>query len=433
MFSERGPGPAAVRLTLTNGYLDPNCQIDDAAQVVKMNDAPPKAVKQTGKLAVQGRNWFGTIQLGTDLEIAKMRWNEFRCHHLKTEPVVEVLEMEAGLFFNFDEPSKVSSLIGQLEKGGEGNNFHIQCVAAFATNQRLMAASKAVANGLGHWEICKDYPASVKYCTKQETRVPDTEQLLHGQAVKQQGRRTDIELMKDRVKEMLATSATEGDIRHELVDKWPSQFLQYGGNISGFIAACRQKVKLSYHPLEAWYKWKRDLLEILDGPVDSRAVYFMYDKKGNTGKSDFVRYLISEKGAVQLSGQVKDMALILKGNPDTTIVLFDVPRSSAENMTHLISFAEMCKNGFLVAAKYQSEQLRFLPKHVVFFVNEMPDGIASKTPEGRYMLSQDRIRIWNVYKDAYDAIMPDADVGGGPLEQPKAVPFTAATQVYEAE
>lgn len=134
-------------------------------------------------------------------------------------------------------------------------------------------------------------------------------------------------------------------------------------------------------------RWQQKMMDIVKGPVHPRAIYWIYDQKGQKGKSRLTSHLVLEHGAIKLQGRVSDMAYAYDKHP---IVVFDVARTQAENLNHLYSFAEELKNGIITSTKYQSRMKVFKPPHVIFFANVLPQ-------EGVW--SDDRLQLINLDKE----------------------------------
>ena len=103
----------------------------------------------------------------------------------------------------------------------------------------------------------------------------------------------------------------------------------------------------------------------------------VYDATGNNGKSRLVEHLVCEYGAVQLSGEKKDMAYVYNTQP---VAVFDVPRGmKLASCTDMFYFAEELKNGNFMSSKYVAKHKRFAPPHVIFLSNEdAPKGVWSE-------------------------------------------------------
>lgn len=134
--------------------------------------------------------------------------------------------------------------------------------------------------------------------------------------------------------------------------------------------------------------WQNKYCDILLAEVDNRAVYWVYDYAGNTGKSFFISYMCAQHGALALSpARVLDMSYVYDMQK---IVLIDLSRTSApsEERNHALdsvySFIEMLKNGRIFSPKYESVTKVFKPPHVLVTANFPPD---------KNKLSEDRWRI----------------------------------------
>lgn len=136
--------------------------------------------------------------------------------------------------------------------------------------------------------------------------------------------------------------------------------------------------------------WQQRLMDVVIATEpDPRKIYWIWEDKGNAGKSWMANYLGSMHGATILTvGKKVDMAYIYAQKP-TNIVLFDLARTneSSKDFLHgVYSLAEDLKNGRVVSTKYESKTVFFRPPHVIFFANFEPD--MSKWSKDRYMVSK---------------------------------------------
>ena len=221
---------------------------------------------------------------------------------------------------------------------------------------------------------------NISYCSKPESADPlcpfrqwGTRALASD--LKNQGNRTDLA-------EATQVLLEPGSISSRLAraaSQYPDVVVKYAGGFEK-VARWTQKSTVKYS-LENLYPWQQELDTILRGPVDDRKIVWVWDTVGNKGKSSYVKHCLcnAEYNAIQLSGKVADMAYMYD---EQSIVFFDVPRTQAENLDHLMSMAESLKNGSLVSTKYESRLKVFEPPHVVFFANV-------SCPFGKW--SQDRL------------------------------------------
>lgn len=194
----------------------------------------------------------------------------------------------------------------------KGSTKHLQGVGSFKNPRSFKSVSKALPKA--HIEVCRDLEASIRYCSKIDTR--------NGQSWS-----THIAVLKD--------------------------------------------------PLEGktLYKWQDEILQLIASPPDDRKIYWYWDSKGNVGKTSFIKHaLIHNKNATMTGGKAADMifsiATVLEENPHLNTVFIDIPRC----VEH-ISFngIEQVKNGLIFNSKYESGYKMFNPPHVIIMANVEPD------------------------------------------------------------
>lgn len=133
-------------------------------------------------------------------------------------------------------------------------------------------------------------------------------------------------------------------------------------------------------------RWQKEMQTILTGPVDPRAVYWLYEKEGNFGKSQYTEYLVRNHEALVLSGKGHDMKHAVEGQK---VILFDLSRTQEDFISW--QTVEEIKNGVFFSGKYDSGQKVFDRPHVVLFANFPPP----YEKDGKATLSFDR---WRVYE-----------------------------------
>lgn len=153
-------------------------------------------------------------------------------------------------------------------------------------------------------------------------------------------------------------------------------------------------------------EWQRKCLEVVDGEVDRRAVWWFWGQRGNVGKSTLARHLVGFRfrdRAILVGGAAGDIRFgvysFLTGGKDgkedekdLRVVVIDVPRTNAGHVSY--QAIEDIKNGAMFSTKYESGMCLFEPPHVIVFANVQPE---------YDKLSKDR---WQVI-----AINPEENVG----------------------
>lgn len=138
--------------------------------------------------------------------------------------------------------------------------------------------------------------------------------------------------------------------------------------------------------------WQDELYDILDRKPDSRHIYWIVDKDGNAGKTEFVRYyaLKHKKQAICANaGNGKDVANLLKNFAEVNdiggfrVFLYNMARDGKISYRML----EAMKDGMMTNTKYEAGTLIFNRPHVVVMSNEEPE---------LDMLSKDRWIIYHI-------------------------------------
>lgn len=221
------------------------------------------------------------------------------------------------------------------------------------------------------------------YCFKEDSRKPGTEpweNVPFPEISGEQGRRTDL----------AAAIATlkEGGIR-AVAEEHPEVFVRSHRGLMA-LASFQEDQPRDEH--FAPRPWQAAVVGAVSTEPNDRSIFWVTDAIGGKGKSRLARHILAEHAGLELSGRVCDMAHILGRYIDThgqppRVVVIDISRAAAENTKHLYSFAEMLKNGRVIATKYDSRQLAFKPPHVLFFSNSSWD---------RTLFSHDRVKEWNL-------------------------------------
>ena len=120
-----------------------------------------------------------------------------------------------------------------------------------------------------------------------------------------------------------------------------------------------------FNDKEKWYKWQRDFYEkiffetgVIKEP-DSRKIVFIYDEKGNSGKSSFYKYLYyyhAEDMRRITYGTASQLRTSLINIGPKKIYLIDLTRSKGkqDEPSDLLSAIEDLKGGVVSSSMYGS-------------------------------------------------------------------------------
>lgn len=199
----------------------------------------------------------------------------------------------------------------QTEAGNDSDYLHFQGTVTFKTKTRLSTIRKELP---GHWEKTRSAKA-IDYCSKKDTRIDgpwEEPETYHGQDL------PDKEELKD---------------------------------------------------------WQKDYIKIIEGPVDPRAIHWIYDPVGGKGKSTFAKYIdYHYPGTMVCGGRLEDIAFAItkmKNKTSKPVMLFDIPRCHKNHLSY--AALEQLKNGHFFSSKYESEKYIGFKPHILVFSNFLPD------------------------------------------------------------
>lgn len=122
--------------------------------------------------------------------------------------------------------------------------------------------------------------------------------------------------------------------------------------------------------------WQREIVEEILQESDSRRISWYWETKGNMGKSALVRYLVYHHQALVCSGRATDMKYLIikykeKYGSYPNLIVFDVPRTQ-ENFLSYQGIEEI-KNGCFCNTKYECEMVLMDFPHVIVMANFEPN------------------------------------------------------------
>ena len=161
-----------------------------------------------------------------------------------------------------------------------------------------------------------------------------------------------------------------------------------------------QKRQLKLQATEtSLYPWQRSMVTYLEGPGNSRHVFWIADymggpkgQGGNLGKSEFIKFIqnkhLKSVYIVESIPRSRDLSTIIQGALEDgwngRILFFDIPRS-AQTWDVYGSLEAVC-NGMITATKYQGGTVTWDAEHIMVLSNFLPTISA---------MSADR---WHIYR-----------------------------------
>lgn len=162
--------------------------------------------------------------------------------------------------------------------------------------------------------------------------------------------------------------------------------------VSTFPPSKKERALQRYPPHSGtWRPWQQVVIDYVNSTPQPREIMWIWESRGNTGKSWLAKYLFLTYQAILAGGCRKDVfhqvvTWMEKNEADPALILIDVPRDRMKYFQY--STLEALKDGLGASGKYESCCFWMLePPHVIVFSNSPPDEEA---------MSQDRWKIVDI-------------------------------------
>jgi hypothetical protein len=235
-----------------------------------------------------------------------------------------------------------------------------------------LTRSKAKNPGLTVLKLIKDNrDVQINYCRKEDTTDQEAVDKWGSKffectnKARNQGERTDWHKLHEMCK--------DGKTFGEIAESYPEHAIKYHGGIDRLLRASKQEAStaefVAKYETAVLRPWQERLAKELSFAADDRKIIWVYDTKGNMGKSWFSHWLEASKGATRFeNGATRDVAHIWQGAP---IAVFDFSRTVEGRLNYGV--LESLKNGSIMSTKYDSCIKHFGTPHVVCFANWPPN------------------------------------------------------------
>lgn len=254
---------------------------------------------------------------------------------------------------------------------------HLQCYI-YWTNARTFSAVKKD-YPMAHIEATKGTPEQASdYCRKEGNYVEGGELPVD--------KRGKVNEWKE-----IVSDIQQGMSLEELTIKYPEASIRYCAGIKNMYELHRPKHKFNLLDKYGMYNGiQQKIIDYVNSPTHDREIYWVYDPKGGTGKTDLANHLISNNGFL-VFGNAKTADVALAWNGEN--VIFDYSRSQQDHINYGV--IEDVKNGRIFSGKYQSCVKLYARPKVLVFANFLPD--FSKMSSDRWRVSE----VTNNYLEEY--------------------------------
>lgn len=280
----------------------------------------------------------------------------------------------------FDE-EVIRYAVWQREKCPETGKSHIQMYAEATKMLTLRQWKAAVGDDSAHVEKRRGTrDQAIAYCKKIESRDEEAPHEF-GELKTAQGRRSDLDVKKERIAVILSAMLKYPTIKAFLhSDEYPELAIDYHlykATLTDMYTVEKNRVarkrKHEWWQARPLYKWQQQVVDLCaDSEPDDRHILWLWSPEGNRGKSRVSDFLCNFHDAIEIGGKADACRYAYNGEP---IVIFDISASQQDYVSALYSVAEQLKNGRVFSSKYMSVEKEFVPPHVLFISNSpVPEG-----------------------------------------------------------
>lgn len=166
-------------------------------------------------------------------------------------------------------------------------------------------------------------------------------------------------------------------------------------DIAGISIIRKAMVKkpIKKRTIEVLRPWQRYILDIMNGPINSRKINWIFDKKGGAGKSSLKKYLCNMYEGkcmwFKSASAPKDMATTVEGwmenNFEGDTIIIDLPRQK-QNQDGFYASLECFCDGEWTTTKYRGRSFETPDCNIFVFANFLP------------MVKQMSMDRWNIIR-----------------------------------
>ncbi len=158
-----------------------------------------------------------------------------------------------------------------------------------------------------------------------------------------------------------------------------SQNLKYCSKAGKLTRKMNWKEKLHESLLKeydnvTWKDWQQLVLDHLDTVANQRDILWIWERKGNIGKSFLAKYIVLKYECIIADGKkaniFNQVKTCLDNEKEPKIILLDIPRHNLDFVNYGV--LEQLKDGLIYSGKYEGGICVFHYPHLIVFANEPP-------------------------------------------------------------
>jgi hypothetical protein len=270
-----------------------------------------------------------------------------------------------------NEASAYDYIEAQLEED-QRHGLHLQGICHFKKSQ-YPGRIKALFANWGSLKTKDDVARMLNYIRKELTRVQDKYvclgELPATQGGSQSMKRDDMwKEMQEEVREMDEHEFMGYLLNRGFTKDTISFFVEQRKLVARFDKVTEMREKAA---AIQWRPWQESLISKLTDAPHPRHIYVILDKKGNNGKTFFMKHwkILHTDNVVNLSnGKTADLMHVMNKKPEVNTVFVNLPRS-VHGIVNYQAF-EQVKDGEFTSTKYDGQEVTIDPTHTVIFTNE---------------------------------------------------------------
>lgn len=283
-------------------------------------------------------------------------------------------------------------IVAQPEIAPETGHRHVQAYVEYDGNQGCRFGQVRAWFPGAHVEQRRGSGAeAAAYCKKGDSWAGTWRFERGDLAVPAQGKRNDLEIIRDCVKQGLS---------------WVQIIEQVPGAMRFF-----KEIKMYRHALfEAQPKpmenlelrpWQAELFGLLNGPVEMRRIFWIWSPFSAVGKTTTMQHYMASYPSTVLSATMKLVDLMHAFDELThRVIWFDLSRSDPLDAVATDILEKLSNGGYVFSGKYESSQ-KWVKAHIVVTCNRAPpvDRLPQRCVEYRINEQGQRVVVQEVVAD----------------------------------
>lgn len=256
-----------------------------------------------------------------------------------------------------------SYIVAQPEIAPETKHLHVQAYVEYGGAQGVRFGQvQAWFPGVRIAQRRGTSEQAAVYCKKDDSWAGTWRFERGDMSVPAQGKRNDLELIRDLVKQNLSWV--------QIIDQVPGA-IRYFKEIKMYRHALSELVPKPLPNIEL-RPWQVELWNLLDGPVEMRRIFWIWSPFSAVGKTTTMQGYMASRPSTVLSATMSLVNLMHAFEEATMrVIWFDLSRSDPIDATATDILEKLSNGGYVFSGKYESMQ-KYVSAHIVVTCNRPP-------------------------------------------------------------